>query len=41
MEEERQDGLLEIQKTFNADLLVLKEEIADESEDTEGEAAEQ
>ena len=40
MEEERQDGLLEIQKTFNADLLVLKEEIADESEDTEGEATE-
>jgi DNA polymerase-3 subunit gamma/tau len=39
-EEGRQNGLLEIQKTFNADLLVLKEENADGLEDAEGEAAE-
>jgi len=38
--EKRQDRLMEIQKTFNAELYVLKDETAEGSEEPEGGAAE-
>lgn len=38
--EKRQDRLMEIQKTFNAELYVLRDETAEGSDEPEGEAAE-